>query len=350
MIVGATLNRLTVTSKCSIREVIKVIDDGALQVALVVDSTHNLLGIVTDGDIRRGLLQNISLDGSVELIMKRQPIVAFQTASMTDVVELMELHKIHQIPILDAQSKLLGLYIWNVTHKVVKNNFFVIMAGGLGTRLMPFTKDCPKPMLLVKGKPILERIIIRAREQGFKNFLISVNYLSHIIQDYFGDGAKFDVNISYIEEKSRLGTIGALSLSCGKLIEPFIVTNGDVLTDINYSHLLKFHSRNEFLGTMAVRSHEIQNPYGVVNVDGHRLVGFEEKPIYRSYINTGVYALSQEVLSFLDVGEYCDAPTLFGRISESNPDKSCVYLMQDEWLDIGRPEDFNAANQSPADF
>ena len=260
-------------------------------------------------------------------------------------MKLMELNNIQQIPVVDSANILCGLHIWSPSHRIERSNFFVIMAGGLGTRLMPYTKACPKPMLLVKGKPILERIIVRAKEQGFENFLISVNYLSHIIEDYFGDGKKFGVRINYIKEKERLGTIGALSLCDSFLKDPFIVTNGDVLADINYSNLLDFHIRNEALGTMAVRSHEIQNPYGVVHVDGHMLGGFEEKPIYRSYINAGIYALKPEALGLLKTSKYCDAPNLFECILGHNAQKAFVYLMHEDWQDIGRPEDFHAANR-----
>jgi len=347
MIVGSVLGNLKVSPQNSIREVIRVIDNGALQIALVVNSEDVLLGVITDGDIRRALLGGLSLESPAKLAMNLHPVVTLQSTCRIDILRLMESHKIQQIPVVDSANKIIGLHIWSAAHKIIRSNFFVVMAGGLGTRLMPYTKNCPKPMLSVQGKPILERIILRAKDQGFENFLISVNYLSHVIQDYFEDGSRFGVNISYIEEKHRLGTIGALSLCRLILKTQFIVTNGDVLTDINYSDLLDFHIKNELLGTMAVRPYEIQNPYGVVNIDGHRLVGFEEKPIYRSYINTGIYALSPEVLEYLPEGEHCDAPTLFSRISELNQQKTSVYVMEEEWTDIGRPEDFHAANKPP---
>lgn len=345
MIVGLGLDKLKLSPDDSIRDAIKVINDGALQIALVVDSDQILLGVVTDGDVRRWLLRDLPLHSPIKLVMNKSPVVALHSILRDDVFKLMEAYKIQQIPIVDSKNKLIGLHVWNASNKIIRSNFFVIMAGGLGTRLMPFTKDCPKPMLLVHGKPILERIILKAKEQGFENFIICVNYLSHIIQDYFGDGAQFGVNIEYIKEKDRLGTIGALSLCDSLLKSPFIVTNGDVLTEINYSNLLDFHIRNELLGVMAVKLHEIQNPYGVVVIDGHRLVSFEEKPVYQSYINAGVYALSPEVLRFLKFEEYCDAPTLFSSISAYSPSKSGVYLIEDEWIDIGRVDDFHAANR-----
>ena len=322
----------------------RIIDEGAMQLGLVVDSDEILLGVITDGDVRRGLLDGLSLESPVNLIMNFKPVVARQDDELIHILELMKLYSIDHIPVLDVNGKLTGLHTRFDNKKISRDNLFIIMAGGLGTRLMPYTKDCPKPMLLVNGKPILERIIARAKAQGFHNFLISVNYLSHVIQEYFGDGSKFDVSISYIVEKDRLGTIGALSLCKSKLRSPFVVTNGDVLSDINYAYLLNFHIRNEFLGTMAVRAHKIQNPYGVVYINGHAIVGFKEKPVYHSYINTGVYALSPSALNFLNENEYCDTPNLFNHIAEQYPEKSAAYIMEDEWLDIGRPEDFYAAN------
>jgi dTDP-glucose pyrophosphorylase len=344
MIVGSVLDRVMMSSKSSIREAMRIIDNGAMQLALAVDSSGVLLGVITDGDVRRGLLDGLSLDSPVDSIMNVKPVVVRQADGLTQILELMKRYDIEHIPVLDINGKLTGLHVRNENKNISRDNLFVIMAGGLGSRLLPYTKDCPKPMLLVKGKPILEKIIARAKRQGFHNFLISVNYLSHVIQDYFGDGSKFDVSISYIEEKDRLGTIGALSLCKSKLRSSFIVTNGDVLTDINYEYLLNFHDRNEFVGTMAVKAHKIQNPYGVVYIDGHTLVGFEEKPLYHSYINTGVYVLSPSALSFLKENEYCDAPTLFDRIAKQYPAKSAAYVIEDEWLDIGRPEDFHSAN------
>lgn len=345
MITKEGINKITISPLDSIRDAMRIMNRGALQIVLVADSNGALKGVVTDGDIRRGLLDNLSLESPVSCVMNANPIVVRQSTELTDVINLMKQGSVEHVPILDFNNLLVGLHTWNEVSKAQRDNFFIIMAGGLGSRLMPYTKDCPKPMLLVQGKPILERIIMKAKTHGFNNFIISVNYLGHMIEGYFGNGSKFGVNISYIAEKNRLGTIGALSMSRDILKGTFIVANGDVITDINYSQMMDFHVSNDSMATIAVRLHEIQNPYGVVHMDGNALVGFEEKPVYRSYINTGVYVLNSEALGLLNEAEFCDAPTLLSRVLQKYPQKSCVYVTDENWLDVGRPEDLREANE-----
>jgi len=219
----------------------------------------------------------------------------------------------------------------------------VIMAGGIGTRLRPLTDNCPKPMLLVAGKPMLEHIINRAKLEGFSRFIISINYLGHIIESYFGDGKSLDVSIEYLREESPLGTAGALSLFKVKPALPIVVTNGDVITDIRYGELLDFHLRHLASATMAVRVHEWQHPFGVVQTQGFEIVGFEEKPIARSHINAGVYALNPDALDLLSKNMHCDMPILFERLKAQSL-RTVAYPMHEPWLDVGRQDDLNLAN------
>jgi NDP-sugar pyrophosphorylase family protein len=220
----------------------------------------------------------------------------------------------------------------------------VIMAGGQGNRLRPYTDNCPKPLLQVGGKPMLEHIIERAKKEGFSRFVLAVHYLAHMIEDYFEDGRRWHVQIDYLREDSPLGTAGALGLLEPRPERAFIVSNGDVLADVRYGEMLDFHSRHGAAATMAVRVHEWQHPFGVVRTRGIDIVGFEEKPISRSHVNAGIYVLEPEVLDRLKAREACDMPTLFGRLHDGAA-RTIVYPMHEPWLDVGRVDDFQRAQQ-----
>jgi NDP-sugar pyrophosphorylase family protein len=223
----------------------------------------------------------------------------------------------------------------------------VIMAGGRGTRLGQHTENCPKPLLPVGGKPMLEHIIERAKAEGFNRFVIAIHYLGQMIEEYFGDGSRWQVQIAYLHEQTPLGTAGALGLMQPRPDEPFLVTNGDVLTDIRYGELLDFHCRHRAAATMAVRQHEWQHPFGVVKTKGVEIIGFEEKPILRSHINAGIYAMEPHTLDSLGLNEHCDMPTLFTRLKERDG-RTIVYPMHEPWLDVGRPDDLLQARNEYA--
>ena len=327
----------------TIQQAIRCLEMSGVQIVLVISEQDVLIGTLTDGDIRRAFLKGFSLDSSIDGIINTNPLVVPPEIGRKNVLKLMQANKIHQLPVISGNGYIEGLHLWDsVLMPDSFDNLFVIMAGGRGTRLDPQTRTCPKPMLEVCGKPMLEHIIERARLEGFRNFAISINYLGHMIKDYFGSGKKWDVSIEYLHEESPLGTAGSLSLLPSSLFVPFVVTNGDVLTDIRYSDILDFHSRNLACATMAVRQYELQNQYGVVNVKGIEIQGFEEKPIYRSHINAGIYVLDPGAKNYLKVNEYCDMPTLFERIS-LNSGLTIVYPMHEPWLDVGRPDDLTRA-------
>ena len=305
-----------------------------------------LEGTISDGDIRRGLLRGLDLNSPIESIVYRNPMVVSPDQGRETVRQLMALNKIQQVPVVDEQNHIIGLHLWDeITKPQLRNNLFVIMAGGKGTRLRPYTDDCPKPMLPVSGKPILEHIIEQAKSEGFSRFVLAIHYLGHIVEDYFGNGDCLQVQIDYIREQFPLGTAGALGLLNAFPEEPFVVTNGDVITDIHYGELLYFHSSHNAAATMAVRVHEWQHPYGVVQTKGVDIIGFEEKPVHRSHINAGVYALNPEVLSFLDVDSRCDMPTLFERL-QAKAKRTVAYPIHEPWLDVGRPEDLALARKN----
>jgi NDP-sugar pyrophosphorylase family protein len=223
-----------------------------------------------------------------------------------------------------------------------RDNVMVIMAGGRGTRLRPHTENCPKPLLAVGGKPMLEHILERARGEGFRRFVLAVHYLGHMIEEYFGDGSRWQVGIEYLREDLPLGTAGAISLLTPRPEIPFVVSNGDVLTDIRYGELLDFHCRHGASATMAVRLHEWQHPFGVVRTKGVDIVGFEEKPISRSHINAGVYVLGPAAVELLSAGEHCNMPTLFSRLQDLGA-RTIVYPMHEPWIDAGDVGDLERA-------
>jgi dTDP-glucose pyrophosphorylase/CBS domain-containing protein len=329
----------------TLQQAIISLDASALQIAIMVDADGTLLGTLTDGDIRRGLLRGMDMQSPVSSIVNREPLVVPPHLEREMVLQLMQANKVRQLPVVDGQRRVLGLHVWDeLLLPEQRPNTMVIMAGGQGMRLRPYTEHCPKPMLPVGGKPMLEHIIERARSEGFQRFVLAVHYLGHMIEEHFGDGSRWQVDIEYLREDTPLGTAGALALLATRPTVPLIVTNGDVLTDIRYGELLDFHNHHGAMATMAVRLHEWQHPFGVVRTSGVDIVGFEEKPVIKSHINAGVYALDPSVLNHMPQGERCDMPTLFGRLQERGL-RTVVYPMHEPWLDVGRIDDYAIANQ-----
>lgn len=330
--------------KSTIKQAIANLNETGLQIVLVLDEGDVLLGTVTDGDIRRGLLRGLALDDSIEHVMRSNSLVVPPEMSRDMVMQLMQANRFRQLPVVDMGYKVVSLHLWDeITAPADRPNLMVIMAGGLGTRLRPHTENCPKPMLPVAGKPMLEHIIERAKLEGFGHFVISIQYLGHIIEEYFGTGERLGVQIEYLKELTPLGTAGALGLLSPRPELPFVVTNGDVLSDIKYGELLDFHSRYFAIATMAVRLHEWQHPFGVVQTKGVDITGFEEKPIARTHINAGIYALSPDALNAMTANNHCDMPTLFEQLQVEGK-RTVAYPMHEPWLDVGRPDDLNRAN------
>jgi dTDP-glucose pyrophosphorylase len=328
----------------SIRQAVQVLNETSLKIVLVVDANEVLVGTISDGDIRRGLLKGLDLTSTIDSIVHGDALVVPSELSRDVVLQLMTANKIQQIPIVNERMQVIGLHLWEqVNAPLARANIMVIMAGGKGTRLHPQTENCPKPLLPVGGKPVLEHIIDRAKIEGFSHFILAVHHLGHMIEEYFGNGDAFGVKIEYIREESPLGTAGALSLLDPLPHSAFVVTNGDVLTDIHYGELLDFHIQHNATATMAVRVHEWQNPFGVVQTQGIEITGYEEKPLSRTYINAGVYVLQPSVVGILTKSVPYDMPSLFGLIQE-NEMRTIAYPIHEPWVDIGRPNDFLRAD------
>ena len=336
--------KVLLKSTSTIKEALQIIDSGAMGIALVVDEHEKLLGTLTDGDIRRGILNNLSLNDSIENIIFKNPTVCYIDDTKERILEVAVSKKIYQIPIVDKSGKLVGIEeVDELLKPKNKTNRVVLMVGGLGTRLRPLTEHTPKPMLKVGNKPILETIILNFKKYGFTNIVLCVSYKSEIIEEYFKDGSSFGVNIEYIHENKRMGTAGALSLIKEKLTEAFFVMNGDLLTNINFENMMDYHLSGESNATMGVREYDFQVPYGVVNVDDKNILSIEEKPLYKFFVSGGIYVLDKKVLEFIPDDEFYDMPTLFEKVIEEKL-KSISFPIREYWLDIGRMEEFERAN------
>jgi dTDP-glucose pyrophosphorylase len=330
-------------SSATIQQAIRNLDQVAIKIVLVANDAGELEGTISDGDIRRGLLRGLDINSPITSIIHRNALVVPPQMGRETVMQIMVANKIQQIPVVDERHRVVGLHLWDqITTPPLRSNLMVIMAGGMGTRLRPHTEDCPKPLLPVAGKPMLEHIIERAKLEGFTHFVLAIHYLGHMIEEYFGRGERLQVEINYLREQSPLGTAGALALLSPRPDAPFVVTNGDVITDIRYGELLDFHIRHKAAATMAVRVHEWQHPFGVVQTQGVDIVGFDEKPVARSHINAGVYALQPDVLGELEMAAPCDMPTLFERL-QAKARRTVAYPMHEPWLDVGRPDDLAQA-------
>ncbi|TAM45939.1 MAG: CBS domain-containing protein [Gammaproteobacteria bacterium] len=328
----------------SIRDVIRTIDEGAIRIALVVDGDNRLLGTVTDGDIRRGILRGISLEEAVTRVMNPRPITARADEGRDVILERMKQTRLHQIPVVDGQGRLVTVEILDeLLQSRHRDNWVVLMAGGLGSRLRPLTDECPKPLLKVGSKPLLEIILENFLEYGFRRFYISVNYRAEMVKEHFGDGSRWGSEIRYVHEDQRLGTAGALSLLPERPALPLIVMNGDLLTKVNFQHLLDFHAEHRARATMCVREYDFQVPYGVVRIDHHRILGIDEKPVQRFFVNAGIYVLEPDALELIPPATYFDMPELFTNLI-GRKQETAVFPIREYWLDIGHMEDFARAN------
>lgn len=329
----------------TILEAVKMIDAASIQIVFVADEYGKLVGTVTDGDVRRGLLKGVSLQEPVSLIMNNSPITAKTNERHESIIAMMKAKHIRHIPIVDESGVLLSIELLDeLLYGATKDNSVVLMAGGLGTRLRPLTNSCPKPMLPIGDKPILETILNSFIDHGFRKFYFAVNYMSEMIETHFGDGSHWGVEIQYLREKQRCGTAGALSLLPEKPKKPLIVMNGDVLTKVNFEQLLSFHAEHRSQGTLCVREYEVQIPYGVVSFQKGRLLNIEEKPVKRYFVSAGIYVLGPDSLELVPRGTYYEMPALFQEMVNRG-NSTAVFPIREYWLDIGHPKDFEQATE-----
>lgn len=334
-----------VSPETPLADAIAKVDVSGLQVALVLAPDNRLLGILTDGNIRRAILAGKNLRVLVSEVMNPHPTAIPVSTPREEMLALMRKTTIHHLPLVDDGGRVVGLATLDeLIGSAERPNWVVLMAGGLGTRLQPLTHECPKPLLAVGGKPILETILEGFVEQGFKRIFLSVNYKAEMIRNHFGVGDRWGVQVEYLHEGTRLGTAGALSLLPERPSAPIVVMNGDLLTRTNYDSLLQFHSAQGAIATMAVREYDFQVPYGVVRLNGAHIEDIEEKPVQRFFVNAGIYVLAPEALEHLPAATFFDMPTLFSQVIAAGK-IAAAYPLREYWLDIGRLEEFERAQR-----
>ena len=327
-----------------VQDAVKAIETNAAKIVFIIDDKGRLVGSVSDGDIRRALLKGQGLDSPVSQVMNPNPVVVRTTNySNKQVLKLMKDKDVRYIPILNNHNQILNIQTSeDLQKKDIKDNWVVLMAGGLGERLSPLTETKPKPLLTLGSKPILENILESFIDNGFRKIFISVNYKANMVEEYFGDGSKWNVEIIYIRESKRLGTVGALGLLPVIPDNPIIVMNGDILTKVNFEKLLNFHQKNDCVATMCIRNYDHQIPYGTVVVDNQKVKSIVEKPIHNFFVNAGIYVLEPEIINGMLKNVYKDMTDLLKELMMAQKEVS-VYPIHEYWLDIGQMDDFERA-------
>lgn len=327
---------------CTIENAMRSLNKSCYQIVLVVDDKERLVGTISDGDIRRAILGGGTLGQDAESLVNRNAVTAGIGDSSEKILKMMIERGVHQVPIVDDQGKVVSLRcLDDLMEKKNVENRVVVMVGGLGSRLGELTKDRPKPMLEVGGKPVLEQIIKEFQKQGFRHITLAVNYMAEKIETHFADGEDYGIKIDYLREDYRGGTAGALSL-LEKQELPIIVCNGDVLTRVDYLEMLKYVDEGGYDACMATKTHVVKIPFGVVRKNGSTMVAIEEKPSEKYEVNAGIYVLSQGMIELIPKREYFEMTTLFEK-GISKGYKCGSYEIDEYWVDIGRPDEFDLA-------
>ncbi len=340
----------TIDQASTVKQAMQSLQSSNLGICLVVNEKNILLGVITDGDIRRGLLNAISLEEKCTRVMAKSPKFMAENSSNKQVLKQMEKTGVQHMPLLNKNGEVVDLLLYKnlIKHEEYENIVF-INAGGLGKRLLPLTENCPKPLLSVGNRPILENIIDNFQKDGFKNFYLSVNYKANMIKDHFGDGSKWGVQITYVNEVDPLGTAGSIAALQNITELPILVSNADLLTNVDYQGLLDFHKKSKAVATMCVREHDFQVSYGVVEIENGKMASISEKPVHKYFINAGIYVLNPQALHSITLGEKVDMPELLERLRKKHPsDGVAVFPIHEYWLDVGRIEDFQRAQDEIA--
>lgn len=342
------INNLLVSPDTTILDTLKMIDKNGKGIAFVVDNNKYLMGTITDGDLRRAALgeEEYALKDSIKDIYNKNCLYVYQSYSLEDVKKIFSEKAVKCVPVVNEDYEVVSYVDINdlFYHKEQeKENPVLIMAGGLGTRLKPLTDEVPKPMLHVGGKPILEILIDQFKNKGYKNILISINYKSHIIENYFRNGEDFGVKIKYITENQRMGTAGPIKLAEKYLNKPFFVINGDILTNVNFEKIMQYHLENDFALTIASRNYEMQIPYGVIDLSGKYITEIREKPVLDFLVSGGIYALSPRAMQYIPEGQYFDITELTSVLIQ-NEEHIGSFPIEEYWMDIGQMDDYHKAN------
>jgi len=339
--------KILVKPSFSLKESLKQIDKSALQVLVVVNEEDRILGIITDGDMRRAIIKDLDFETSIQDIMTKNPIVISCKSNKEEALRLMKKYEIRHIPVVDEKNKIIDIFLWKDFLKkgevacAIKNVPIVIMAGGKGKRLDPFTKVLPKPLIPIDEKPVIEVIMDNFKKYGFNKFIIALNYKAEMIKMYFAENPN-NYQIEYIQEKDFLGTIGALSLIKEKLGGTFIVSNCDVVIDANYDDLLNYHKQNSNQITILGVSRNINIPYGILNMKNADFKEIIEKPDYHFIVNSGVYVLEPEAIDLIPRNQPIDMPELLV-LAKKKRFKIQVYPVNCSWFDIGEWGEYKRA-------
>ena len=340
-------DRITVNDRATFKEAVLKITEEKSGMALVVNDQARLVGVITDGDIRRAILKGIGLEDKVTLAMTRNPIIAKPDYTKGELFRMMVQHQVNHIPVVDVENRLVGIvYEDSLRKESLLTIPVVIMAGGLGSRLRPLTEKIPKPMLKVNGKPMLERIIERFRDLGVGEFYISVNYKGNVIEDYFRKGQGWRVQIHYLREKRRLGTAGSLSLLPPGMNTPFFVVNADIITDLDFRAIYQFHRDHSPDLTVAVKKISYQVPYGTIEVEHGQIISLSEKPHIKKYVNAGIYILEPRAIEEIPADQFFDMTDLINKLIVQGRVVSS-YLISGTWVDVGQKRDYDQANGAP---
>lgn len=323
-----------IVAKDKIKVAVKKLNKLDNKFCLVLGNDHKLLGTITDGDIRRGLLKNYTMQDEVRKIYNKKPVVAKKVLSLKQINNVLKKNDITFIPLINKNRKIIEVYDSHNNNKVeLINNEMLIMAGGKGLRLRPLTSKVPKPLLLVNKKPIIEHIIIAAKNEGITNFYISINYLGYKIKKYLGDGSNLGVKIKYLEEKKPLGTAGSLRL-IKKFNNPIFVTNADILSKIDFKEMIKYHQRNRSHITIAAKVAYEKDNYGRIVASGSVVKKVIEKLEKSLLINAGIYIVDPKIKKLIKKTEYIDMTDLINLALSKNT-KINVFPVHEKWLDYG---------------
>jgi dTDP-glucose pyrophosphorylase/CBS domain-containing protein len=342
------LERFKVSIAHDLLTAMRVIDQGAIEIALVMDKNDRLVGTLTDGDVRRALLRGERLDSPLAPHFQKSFTAVDPGTSRAEVIELMQARTLGQIPVVDAQGRLVGLHL---LHELIgcieRPNWAVIMAGGKGTRLRPVTEHIPKPLIRVAGRPILERLVLHLVGYGIRHIFLSINYLGHMIRDCFGRGERFGCRIDYLEETIPLGTGGALGLLRELPPEPLLVLNGDLVTQADIGAMLEFHEVGGYRLTLAVREYYHTVPYGCVDVVENQIVRIEEKPLVNRLVNAGIYVLEPDIVTRVPKDQEFPITSLVEQ-AVSLQERVGAFRIQDDWIDVGHKEQLKMARNGSA--
>jgi len=340
---------LFVPPAASVRQALEAITKNSRQAVMVVDDDSRLVGIVTDGDIRRGLLRGVALGDAVADLMNRRPVTTAAGTSRAAALALMQQRSLRHLPVVDAAGRIVDVMLLEeLLRPLPVPNAAVLMAGGDGRRMRGVSEDVPKPLLRVGGKPLLEILIERLRGAGVSQFFITVRYKSEMIEAHFGDGSRLGVRIRYVREDQPLGTAGALARLPEPLAEPFFLVNGDILTRCDFLAMLEFHTRWRADLTIGAVPHTVEVPYGVLRVEGEELAAIDEKPRLDFLINAGMYVMDPGVIPLIPRERPFHATELIALLKRAGR-TVVAFPVREYWLDVGRDGDFHQANRDVAE-